>query len=122
MIRRYFRQFFKKLSQMNYIISKELKILTYFAYFAFLFLFILDLVSFIMFLINPTDWKFFCLFIITPILCYTFFAFKSILSDSTCWHCKFGYIVLIPRKFRREKLEKNGDFSMFICENCGKIQ
>jgi hypothetical protein len=122
MIRRYFIKFLKKLSQVNYIISKDLKILTYFAYFVFLFLFILDLVLFNIFLRNMTDWKFFCLFVITLILGYTIFTFKSILSDSTCKHCKFGYLVMIPRKFRKEILEKNKDFSMFICENCGKIQ
>lgn len=115
-------KFLKKLSQMNYILSKECKTLTYFLYFTFLFLFILDLVLFNMFLRNMTDLKYFCLFVITLILCYIFFTFSSILSDSTCRHCKFGYLVLIPRKFRREKLEKDGNFSVFICENCGKIQ
>jgi hypothetical protein len=121
MIRRYFIKFFKKLSQVNYIISKDLKILTYFAYFVFLFLFILDLVLFNIFLRNMTDWKFFCLFVITLILGYTIFTFKSILSDSTCRYCKFGYIVPIPRKLR-EKLAKDGIYASFICENCGKIQ
>jgi hypothetical protein len=113
MIIRYVIKFFKKLSQMNYIISKELKTLTYFAYFAFLFLFILDLVLFKMFLSNMTDFKFFFLFVITLILCYTFFTFKSILSDSTCWYCKFGYIVPIPHKLR-EKLAKDGISASFI--------
>ena len=122
MIRRYCIKFLKKLSQMNYILVKEFKTLTYFTYFAFLFLFILDLVLFIMFFSNMTALKYFCLFVITLILCYIVSTFKASLRDSTCKHCKFGYLVLIPHKFRREKLEKNGDFSMFICENCGKIQ
>ena len=122
MIRRYCIKFLKKLSQMNYILVKEFKTLTYFTYFAFLFLFILDLVLFKIFLRNMTALKYFCLFVITLILCYIVSTFKSSLRDSTCKYCKFGYLVLIPHKFRREKLEKNGDFSMFICENCGKIQ
>lgn len=122
MIRRSIIKFLKKLSQMNYILVKEFKTLTYFVYLTFLFLFILDLVLFNMFLRNMTALKYFCLFVITLILCYIVSTFKSSLKDSTCQHCKFGYLVLIPRKFRREKLEKDGNFSMFICENCGKIQ
>lgn len=113
--------FFKKLSKMNYILLKELKTLTYFLYFSFLFLFILDLVLFNVFLRNMTALKYFCLFVITLILCYIVSFFKYKLSDSTCRHCKFGYIVPLPPELI-EKLRKNGIFSTYICENCGKIQ
>lgn len=114
-------QFLKKLSQMNYILLKELKTLTYFVYFTFLFLFILDLVLFNIFLRNMTALKYFCLFVITLILCFIVVAFICILSESTCRHCKFGYLVVIPHELR-EILLKNNNFSMHICENCGKIQ